>query len=182
MNRVRRNSKWTFSRVPRVSGDEPRQVAKTVVAQKSSPRKRGWTVQLDNGPRRLREFPASGDEPTDWCWKSNSYASSLRKRGRTDGLGHRSSRCQRVPHKRGWTVDSAIIQEDLRFFPHYVIGGVDRKNNFFFPFTAELYTYMEVNRNDGFFNGLISSTRWTVVTYCLRYCCWKSFCEKSRNW
>lgn len=65
----------------------------------------------------------------------------------------------RVPHKRGWTVDSAIIQEDLRFFPHYVIGGVDRKNNFFFPFTAELYTYMEVNRNDGFFNGLISSTR-----------------------
>ena len=63
------------------------------------------------------------------------------------------------PRKRGWTVDSAIIQEDLRFFPHYVIGGVDRKNNFFFPFTAELYTYMEVNRNDGFFNGLISSTR-----------------------
>ena len=53
-------------------------------------------------------------------------------------------------------MDSAIIQEDLRFFPHYVIGGVDRKNNFFFPFTAELYTYMEVNRNDGFFNGLIS--------------------------
>ena len=56
-------------------------------------------------------------------------------------------------------MDSAIIQEDLRFFPHYVIGGVDRKNNFFFPFTAELYTYMEVNRNDGFFNGLISSTK-----------------------
>ena len=53
-------------------------------------------------------------------------------------------------------MDSAIIQEDLRFFPHYVIGGVDRKNNFFFPFTAELYTYMEVNRNDGFFNGVIS--------------------------
>ena len=99
MNRRVLSNFFTFIRVPRASGDEPAQARTNIGAAKSSPRKRGWTV------------------------------------------------------------DSAIIQEDLRFFPHYVIGGVDRKNNFFFPFTAELYTYMEVNRNDGFFNGLISSTR-----------------------
>lgn len=33
---------------------------------------------------------------------------------------------------------------------------------------------MEMNRNDGFINGLMSSTRGTVVTYCFGYYCWKS--------